>query len=461
MVFAWCHKYRGPVKTTLSDMNIEISQQKKSTFPELENFPGLTLFDSVSLTEGNKLPSSTNSIASASINPKNPIVSTSTNPTTLINKYELVLKFLLKLFADKRAQIKYFSMNNVPTLLLNDNYFENLRSINFGAALMDTGIRPLFEGVRYMNLEWDALMLDGFLYALGNVCKNLDSLSTNFAHNPVTASLFLNKQQATDLAIFICSQTRLSSFTLQNYQYFTNYFLESLNTQINSLKRLEFYAVDFEGCTFEVLASCKQLEYLSIIECMNITFDMCLPLFYTKFSRLKRVEVMDCKSDDDDYFRIDSSSMPSVRNGGVSEPIIILKLRDDPSMEYHTSLKTSTVLLKPSRDKYMFSKFDREIPASTKHHILLHSADPNFTTSLPIELLNWAQTKNHPVPWYHFDLSPSNILSYFTYENIRDFFKMLYYTVLFLIALYFIVPFFVGIANIIGYYIKWKIETWI
>ncbi|CAG8708214.1 2353_t:CDS:2, partial [Ambispora leptoticha] len=305
---------------------------------------------------------------STSINPKN--FTESISPTSN-NKHELVLKSLLKLFADKRAQITYFSMNNVPTLLLNDNYFENLRTINFGTVLMDTGIRPLFEGIRYMNLEWDALSLDGFLYALGNVCKNLDSLSTNFAHDPVSSSLFLNKQQATDLAIFICSQTSLSSFILQNYQYFTNYFLESLNTQINSLKRLEFYAVDFEGCTFEVVASCKQLEYLSIVECMNITFDI-----------------------------IDTSSMPSVRNGGVSEPTILLKLRDDPSMEYHTTLKTSTVLLKPSssQNKYMFSKFDRKIPASTRHHIVLHSSNPNFTTSLPIELLKWAQSKNHPVP---------------------------------------------------------------
>ncbi|CAG8566967.1 17697_t:CDS:2, partial [Racocetra fulgida] len=209
--------------------------------------------------------SSTNSIASTSINPKN--FTESISPTSN-NKHELVLKSLLKLFADKRAQITYFSMNNVPTLLLNDNYFENLRTINFGTVLMDTGIRPLFEGIRYMNLEWDALSLDGFLYALGNVCKNLDSLSTNFAHDPVSSSLFLNKQQATDLAIFICSQTSLSSFILQNYQYFTNYFLESLNTQINSLKRLEFYAVDFEGCTFEVVASCKQLEYLiEVMDC--------------------------------------------------------------------------------------------------------------------------------------------------------------------------------------------------
>ncbi|CAG8476392.1 16539_t:CDS:2 [Gigaspora rosea] len=64
-------------------------------------------------------------------------------------------------------------MNNVPTLLLNDNYFENLRAISFGAVLMDMGMRPLFEGIRHMNLEWDALTLDGFLYALGNVCKNL------------------------------------------------------------------------------------------------------------------------------------------------------------------------------------------------------------------------------------------------------------------------------------------------
>ncbi|CAG8814026.1 27062_t:CDS:2, partial [Racocetra persica] len=387
-----------------------------STFPELENFPGLTSFDSVSLIDASNVSSSTNSIASTSINPKNSAESTS--PTSN-NKHELVLKSLLKLFADKRAQITYFSMNNVPTLLLNDNYFENLRTINFGAVLMDTGIRPLFEGIRYMNLEWDALSLDGFLYALGNVCKNLDSLSTNFAHDPVTSSLFLNKQQATDLAIFICSQTSLSSFILQNYQYFTNYFLESLNTQINSLKRLEFYAVDFEGCTFEVVASCKQLEYLSIVECMNITFDTCFPLFYTKFSRLRRVEVMDCSRFiekqtiyDDDDFEIPESP------------------KNDPSMEYHTSLKSSTVLLKPSssQNKYMFSKFDRKIPASTRHHIVLHSNDPGFTTSLPIELLKWAQSKNHPVPWYHVDLSLSNILSYFTFENIRDFFKMLYYT---------------------------------
>ncbi|CAG8578875.1 7679_t:CDS:2 [Dentiscutata heterogama] len=470
MIFVWCNKYRGPVKPNFCDTNSDNFQQKKSTFPELDNFPGLTFFettfkDQASLSES-KISPQTNSITfpvnstkstSANFNESTFANSTTsispTNPTYSNNKHELVLKSLLKLFADKRAPITHFSMSNVPTLLLNDNYFENLRAINFGAVLMDTSMRPLFEGIRYMNLEWDAFTLDGFLYALGNVCKNLDSLSTNFAHDPAAASLFLNKQQATDLAIFICSQTRLSSFILQNYQYFTNYFLESLNTQINSLKRLEFYAVDFEGCIFEVVASCKQLEYLSIIECMNITFEMCVPLFYTKFSRLKRVEVMDCSrfiekrviydeddfeilqekydidSDDDDYFRIDSLSMPSIRNGGVSEHITVLALRRDPSMEYHT-FKTSTILLKPtssSRDEYIYSKFDRKIPASTKHHILLHSTDPNFSTSLPIELLSWAHSKNHPVPWYHFDLSLSNILSYFTFENIRDFFKMLYY----------------------------------
>ncbi|KAF0528872.1 E3 ubiquitin-protein ligase RAD18 [Gigaspora margarita] len=482
MIFVWCYKYRGPIKPNLNDTTFDNSQRKKSAFPELDNFPGLTLFDTSfgdQLSESNKISPQTNSITSTN--------STQSTPTNSNNKHELVLKSLLRLFANKRAPISHFSMSNVPTLLLNDNYFENLRAINFGTVLMDTGMRPLFEGIRHMNLEWDALTLDGFLYALGNVCKNLDSLSTNFAHDPETASLFLNKQQATDLAIFICSQTRLSSFILQNYQYFTNYFLESLNTQINSLKRLEFYAVDFEGCSLEVMASCKQLEYLSIIECMNITFDMCVPLFYTKFSRLKRVEAMDCsrfiekkvlyeednfdilqeiknddtESDDDEYFRIDSLSMPSIRNGGKSEPTFELALRKNPSMEYHTS-KTSTILLKPSssRDKYIYTKFDREIPASTKHHILLHCTDPNFTT-LPTELLSWAHSKNHPVPWYHFDLSLSNILSYFTFENIRDFFKMLYYTILFLIALYFFVPFFVGIANIVGQYIKWKIETWI
>jgi hypothetical protein len=93
-------------------------------------------------------------------------------PYRITRRNELVIRSLLELFSSRRANIKYFAMNNVPNYLLYDDYFDNLKTIDF-KLLAESNIRDCLSGVKELRLEWDALALDGFLDALGHTCRSL------------------------------------------------------------------------------------------------------------------------------------------------------------------------------------------------------------------------------------------------------------------------------------------------
>src|SRR6266498_4034159 len=48
-----------------------------------------------------------------------------------INRNELIIRYLLESFSSNCAKIKYLAMNNVPNYLLHDDYFNNLKTIDF------------------------------------------------------------------------------------------------------------------------------------------------------------------------------------------------------------------------------------------------------------------------------------------------------------------------------------------
>ncbi|RGB25722.1 hypothetical protein C1646_771340 [Rhizophagus diaphanus] len=204
---------------------------------------------------------------------------------------ELIVQYLLELFSSNCAKIKYFAMNNVPNYLLNDDYFDNLKTIDF-KLLREPNIRNCLSNVKELRLEWDALALDGFLNSIGYTCRSLEVLDTNFAHDPEFSNLFINKQQAEELAMLISSQSNLQKFILQDYRYYTHFFINSLYTQTHSLKEIEFYSVDFLGCvSFEVFKHCSLITNITFEDCENITLDMAKPLFNSPLPNLKNVHV--------------------------------------------------------------------------------------------------------------------------------------------------------------------------
>ncbi|RIA90786.1 hypothetical protein C1645_769120 [Glomus cerebriforme] len=204
---------------------------------------------------------------------------------------EFMIRSLLELFSSNCANIKYFAMNNVPNYRLYDDYYDNLVTIDF-KLLTEPNIRDCLSGVKELRLEWDTLVLNGFLTALSHTCRSLETLDTNFAHDPEFANLFISKEQAEDLAILISAQSNLQKFILQDYQNYTHYFLNSLNTQTLSLKVIEFYSVDFLGCiSFEVFKNCHLLTHITFEDCSNITVDMVKPLLNASFPNLKYVHV--------------------------------------------------------------------------------------------------------------------------------------------------------------------------
>jgi hypothetical protein len=93
-------------------------------------------------------------------------------PYRITKRNELIVQYLLELFSSNCAKIKYFAMNSVPNYLLNDDYFDNLKTIDF-KLLTEPNIRECLSSVKELRLEWDALALDGFLAALGYTCRSL------------------------------------------------------------------------------------------------------------------------------------------------------------------------------------------------------------------------------------------------------------------------------------------------
>lgn len=85
---------------------------------------------------------------------------------------EIIVQYLLELFSSNCAKIKYLAMNNVPNYLLNDDYFDNLKTIDF-KLLTEPNIRNCLSNVKELKLEWDALALDGFLTSIGYTCRSL------------------------------------------------------------------------------------------------------------------------------------------------------------------------------------------------------------------------------------------------------------------------------------------------
>ncbi|CAG8505865.1 3326_t:CDS:2 [Funneliformis mosseae] len=212
-------------------------------------------------------------------------------PYRIARRNELIIRSLLELFSSQGANIKYFAMNNVPNYLLYDDYFNDLKSIDFN-FLAESHLRNCLSSVTELRLEWDALALDGFLPALEQTCRSLKIIHTDFAHNPASASLFINRQQARDLATLVSAQSNLQKFILQNHRYYTHFFIESLRTQKCSLKEIEFHSVDFLGCfPFQALTSCSFLTHISIEDCLNLNPDMVTPLFYASFPDLQHVHV--------------------------------------------------------------------------------------------------------------------------------------------------------------------------
>ncbi|GES82005.1 hypothetical protein GLOIN_2v1631688 [Rhizophagus clarus] len=212
-------------------------------------------------------------------------------PYRVTKRNELIVQYLLELFSTNCAKIKYLAMNSVPNYLLNDEYFDNLNTIDF-KFLTEPNIRNCLSNVKELRLEWDALALDGFLSAIGYTCRSLEVIDANFAHDPGFSNLFINKQQAEELSLLISSQSNLQKFILQDYRYFTHFFINSLYTQTHSLKAVEFYSVDFLGCvSFEVLKNCSLITHITFEDCENITADMVKPLVNAPFPNLKNVHV--------------------------------------------------------------------------------------------------------------------------------------------------------------------------
>lgn len=160
-VFAWCLKHRNNShrisKSSLS-----------SSFSSLSSSLSSHIFTSYTHSSTYSSPDSSIISSESSYYPS----IQSQKPEDVI-RAECVLRSLLQLFSLKNSKIQYFSFNSVPGFLLNDDYFENLKYIDFHGILCEQETRRIFENVKECRLEWDALAVDGLLDAFGSNSINL------------------------------------------------------------------------------------------------------------------------------------------------------------------------------------------------------------------------------------------------------------------------------------------------
>ncbi|CAG8536163.1 16091_t:CDS:2 [Acaulospora morrowiae] len=389
-IFDWCRKHRDIPRYQSSSLSSSISSSMSSS-----------LFSSRSVST---LASSVSSSSSNNPLSKSQYPSLHSRKSEHIIRAECILRALLQLFTSRCSNIRCFSMNSVSNYLLHNDYFENLTKIDFNGLLCEQDIRGLFDNVKECRLEWDAMAVDGFLDAFGTSCRNLEILNANFAHDPDLATLFINKKQATDLAILITTQTSLKSFVLQDHQYFTHFFLQSLNTQISTLTKLEFYSVDFKSChSFDVIAKCGQLELLVFKDCINITVEMATPLFNAKLPKLKYVHITN--SHDDHYSR--ASRATSEYSSSASSSSSSRSSSRSSSLSRCSSDSLSSSRYLNDQDSETDSRYisllsivhHRPSLSSTNHRLQQQQSDPDFCTVCP-ELIRWAHRRNNPRLWW-------------------------------------------------------------
>jgi hypothetical protein len=78
--------------------------------------------------------------------------------------------------------------------------------------------------------------------------------------------------------------------------------------------------------------------------------------------------------------------------------------------------------------------------------------NPNYCDPPCEELVKWADKKNFKGKWWQIKI---------TSENIWEFLRFVHYSMLFIIACWLFIPFIVGLVNILGKYLSWKLSKYL
>ncbi|CAG8643284.1 17196_t:CDS:1 [Acaulospora morrowiae] len=125
------------------------------------------------------------------------------------------------------------------------------------------------------------------MHAISMHCKNLDTLELNFYEFDMFNSD--SRLELKKMSGLICSQKSLHNLIIRGgkFKYLSD-FMKPLETQKNSLSRVEFHRVYFrDSGPLEALASCLNLEILTFRDCENLKNETFLPLASVAFTKLR------------------------------------------------------------------------------------------------------------------------------------------------------------------------------
>ncbi|CAB4390310.1 unnamed protein product [Rhizophagus irregularis] len=188
------------------------------------------------------------------------------------NNIDRLIHLIMNMFKNHNTQINYLKLipYNINHYIRDDNCYLLFVDQNY--------FKCLVENLKYLEVDTDFCDYS-FLISLSKICNNLKYLHSFRDNVRITKmTQYYIKSQATILNSLISSQQNLESLKLSGYTWYSTLMDQSILTQINSLKILEFNEIDFKSqqqqqkidCTLDTINLCTNLELLIISWCWGL-----------------------------------------------------------------------------------------------------------------------------------------------------------------------------------------------
>ncbi|CAG8495338.1 8356_t:CDS:2 [Dentiscutata erythropus] len=156
------------------------------------------------------------------------------------------------------------------------------------SAGIDTYLAKLRQFSIHYITDWSIF---GYLAKYSRNIEHLEVLGYSFNIPP-------HPEDEQNLASLITIQKNLLHFKLFGYATYPVLTLVSLGAQAKSLRSVEISYIHFtsttlQGPTFEGLAACRNLEELTILNCLNATEEILSPLVCATFPSLRKIHIVE------------------------------------------------------------------------------------------------------------------------------------------------------------------------
>ncbi|RIB07197.1 hypothetical protein C2G38_2215183 [Gigaspora rosea] len=156
------------------------------------------------------------------------------------------------------------------------------------SAGIDTYLAKLRQFSIHYITDWSIF---GYLAKYSRNIENLEVLGYSFDTPP-------HPEDEQNLASLITIQKNLLHFKLFGYATYPVLTLVSLGAQAKSLRSVEISYIHFtsttlQGPTFEGLAACRNLEELTVLNCLNATEEILSPLVCATFPSLRKIHIVE------------------------------------------------------------------------------------------------------------------------------------------------------------------------